>query len=288
MVEININFMFTLKERLMDNHLNSTYQERMNQTVRAKLEAVLPHLEPGMKLLDFGSGFSPEFIHQIEKRGVIYHAYDVSPTVQRQLSVHGTICLKDLTEKIEYYDVIFASSVFHELVSYHTESEYTTIVRNLMDTLKQYGKIVIRDWDFMLQIDNEEKRKSVQFRMEKLVELRQWCDALLQNEVIDWFEIDTSKYVVTATEFDMLQIMFHVTWGVDALERESRETYTSMITAYNIVDNSTEPDTVVFDTKYDEYDDTYLPHLQKYFLIDELPQHTKSVLTLMKIPDLQK
>lgn len=287
MEEININFMFTLKERLMDNHLSSTYQERMNQTVRAKLEAVLPHLEPGMKLLDFGSGFSTEFIHEIEKRGVIYHAYDISPTVQRQLSVHGTVCLKDLTEKIEYYDVVFASSVFHELVSYQTESEYTTIVRNLMDTLKQYGKIVIRDWDFPIQIDNEETRKSVQFRMEKLVEIRQWCDALLQNEVIDWFEIDTSKYVVTATEFDLLQIMFHVTWGLDAIERESREIYTSMITAYNIVDNSTEPDTVVFDTKYDEYDDTYLPHLQKYFLIDELPQHTKSVLTLMKIPQIR-
>ena len=272
----------------MDNHLNSTYQERMNQTVRAKLEAVLPYLEPGMKLLDFGSGFSPEFIHRIENRGVTYHAYDISPTVQRQLSVHGTVCLKNLTEKVEYYDVIFASSVFHELVSYRTESEYTTIVRNLMDALKQYGKIIIRDWDFPIQIDNEETRKSVQFRMEKLVEIRQWCDALLQNEVIDWFEIDTSKYVVTATEFDLLQIMFHVTWGLDAIARESREIYTSMITAYNIVDNSTEPDTVVFDTKYDEYDDTYLPHLQKYFLIDELPQHTKTVLTLMKIPDLRK
>lgn len=272
----------------MDNHLNSTYQERMNQTVRAKLDAVLPHLEPGMKLLDFGSGFSPEFIHQIEKRGVIYHAYDISPTVQRQLIANGTTCVTDLSDKVEYYDVIFASSVFHEIVSYHTESEYTTIVRNLMDTLKQYGKIVIRDWDFMLQIDNEETRKSVPFRMEKLVELREWCDALLQNKVIEWFEIDTSKYVVTATEFDLLQIMFHVTWGLDALERESREIYTSMITAYNIVDNSTEPDTVVFDTKYDEYDDTYLPHLQKYFLIDELPQHTKTVLTLIKIPDLRK
>ena len=287
MEEININFMFTLKERLMDNHLSSTYQERMNQTVRAKLEAVLPHLEPGMKLLDFGSGFSTEFIHEIEKRGVIYHAYDISPTVQRQLSVHGTVCLKDLTEKIEYYDVVFASSVFHELVSYQTESEYTTIVRNLMDTLKQYGKIVIRDWDFMLQIDNEETRKSVQFRMEKLVEIRQWCEALLKNKVITWFGIDTHKYVVTATEFDLLQIMFHVTWGLDAIERESREIYTSMITAYNIVDNSTEPDTVLFDTEYEEYDYSYLPHLQKYFLIDDLPQHTKSVLTLMKIPKIR-
>lgn len=271
----------------MDNHLSSTYQERMNQTARVKLEAVLPHLEPGMKLLDFGSGFSPEFIHEIEERGVIYHAYDISPTVQRQLTVNGTTCVTDLSDKVEYYDVIFASSVFHELVSYHNESECTTIVRNLMDTLKQYGKIVIRDWDFMLQIDNEETRKSVQFRMEKLVEIRQWCDALLQNEVIDWFEIDTSKYVVTATEFDMLQIMFHVTWGLDALERESCEIYTSMITAYNIVDVATEPDTVVFDTEYDEYDETYLPHLQKYFLIDDLPQRTKSVLTLMKIPKIR-
>ncbi len=268
----------------MDNHLNTTYQERMNQTVQAKLHAVLPYLEPGMKLLDFGSGFSPEFIHQIEKRGVIYHAYDISPTVNRQLIANGTTCITDLTDKVEYYDVIFASSVFHELISYKTESEYTTIVRNLMDTLKQYGKIVIRDWDFTKQQDNELTRKSVPFRMEKLVEIRKWCDALMKNNIIQWFEIDTSKYVVTATEFDMLQIMFHVTWGVDALERESRETYTSMITAFNIVKEAIEPDTVVYDDSCNEYDETYLPHLQKYFLIDELPQHTKSILTLMKIP----
>lgn len=271
----------------MDNHLNTTYQERMNQTVQAKLHAMLPYLESGMKLLDFGSGFSPEFIHQIEKRGVIYHAYDISPTVNRQLTANGTTCITDLTEKVEYYDVIFASSVFHELVSYQTKYEYITIVRNLIDTLKQYGKIVIRDWDFTVQENDELTRKSVPFRMEKLVEIRTWCNVLLENNIIQWFEIDTSKYVVTATEFDMLQIMFHVTWGLAALERESRETYTSMITVFNVVKEATEPDTVVFNNSYDEYDETYLPHLQKYFLIDELPQHTKSVLTLMKIPKIQ-
>ena len=271
----------------MDNHLNSTYQERMNQTVQAKLHAVLPYLEAGMKLLDFGSGFSPEFIHQIEKRGVIYHAYDISPTVNRQLTANGTTCVTDLMDVVEYYDVIFVSSVFHELISYQTESEYITIVRNLMDTLKQYGKIVIRDWDFTKQQDDEVTRKSIPFRMEKLVEIRKWCDALLKNKIIQWFEIDTSKYVVTATEFDMLQIMFHATWGLDALERESRETYTSMITAFNIVQEATEPDTVVYDDSYNEYDATYLPHLQNFFLIDDLPQHTKSVLTLMKIPKIR-
>lgn len=271
----------------MDNHLNTTYQERMNQTVRAKLESVLRYLKPGMKLLDFGSGFSPEFIHQIEKRGVIYHAYDISPTVNRQLTANGTTCVTDLTDKMEYYDVIFASSVFHELISYKTESEYTTIVRNLMDTLKQYGKIVIRDWDFTKQKDDDATRISIPFRMEKLLEIRQWCDALLKNNIIQWFEIDTHNYVVIATEFDMLQIMFHVTWGLDALDRESRETYTSMVTAFNMMKEATEPDTVVYDNSYNEYDETYLPHLQKYFLIDELPQHTKSVLTLTKILKIQ-
>lgn len=271
----------------MDNHLNTTYQERMNQTVQAKLHAVLPYLEPSMKLLDFGSGFSPEFIHQIEKRGVIYHAYDISPTVNRQLTANGTTCITDLTDKVEYYDVIFVSSVFHELISYQTKYEYMTIVRNLMDTLKQYGKIVIRDWDFTVQEDSELTHKSMSFRMEKLLEIRKWCDALLKNNIIQWFEIDTSKYVVTATEFDMLQIMFHVTWGLDALERESRETYTSMIKVFNIVKEATEPDTVVYDDSYNEYDATYLPHLQQYFLIDELPQHTKSVLTLVKIPKIR-
>ena len=183
--------------------------------------------------------------------------------------------------------MIFVSSVFHELISYNTESEYTTIVRNLMDTLKQYGKIVIRDWDFTKQQDDELTRKSVPFKMEKLVEIRTWCNALLENNIIQWFEIDTSKYVVTATEFDMLQIMFHVTWGLDALERESCETYTSMITAFNMVKEATEPDAVVYDDSYNEYDATYLPHLQKFFLIDDLPQHTKSVLTLMKIPKIR-
>lgn len=271
----------------MDNHLNTTYQERMNQTVIAKLEAVLRYLEPGMKLLDFGSGFSPEFINRIEELGVIYHAYDISPTVQRQLTVNGTTCVTDLSDKVEYYDVIFASSVFHELVSYHTESEYTTIVRNLMDTLKQYGKIVIRDWDFDIPLGKVNSRYSVPFRMEKLVEIRKWCDALLENGIISWFEIDTSNYTVVSDRFDVLQIMFHVTWGLDAIKRESKEIYPSVLEMYEVVENSIEPDTVIFDNMYTEYDETYLPHLQKYFLIDDLPQHTKSVLTLMKIPKIR-
>lgn len=72
----------------MDNHLNTTYQERMNQTVQAKLHAVLPYLELGMKLLDFGSGFSPEFIHQIKKTWChisrIRHITDSKPTIDRK------------------------------------------------------------------------------------------------------------------------------------------------------------------------------------------------------------
>lgn len=50
----------------MENHNNKTYQERMNKTASSKFGAIEKHLEKGVKLLDFGSGFSPEFIEQVQ------------------------------------------------------------------------------------------------------------------------------------------------------------------------------------------------------------------------------
>ena len=47
----------------MENHTNKTYQERMNKTASSKFGAIEKHLEKGVKLLDFGSGFSLSLIH---------------------------------------------------------------------------------------------------------------------------------------------------------------------------------------------------------------------------------
>lgn len=69
----------------MENHTNKTYQERMNKTASSKFSAIEKHLDNGVKLLDFGSGFSPEFIEQVQQTGAHYVAYDVSTIVQNQL-----------------------------------------------------------------------------------------------------------------------------------------------------------------------------------------------------------
>lgn len=51
----------------MENHNNKTYQERMNKTALSKFGVVEKHLDKGIRLLDFGSGFSPEFIEQVKQ-----------------------------------------------------------------------------------------------------------------------------------------------------------------------------------------------------------------------------
>lgn len=78
----------------MDNYLNDggTYLQRMNKTADSKFKVVEPFLGKGIKLLDFGSGISPEFTAEVVSTGAEYYAYDISTTVQTELSRMGGIC----------------------------------------------------------------------------------------------------------------------------------------------------------------------------------------------------
>ena len=111
----------------MENHTSKTYQERMNQTATSKFGVIQPHLKAGIKLLDFGSGYSPEFIEQVKDAGAEYVAYDVSPTVQGQLQENNVDFLtkEQLLQVENEFDIIYLSSVFHELMSYLTRQERT-------------------------------------------------------------------------------------------------------------------------------------------------------------------
>ena len=74
-----------IRSEHLENHTNKTYQERMNQTASSKFGAIAKHLGENVKLLDFGSGFSPEFIKQVTQTRTHYVAYDVSQIVQSRL-----------------------------------------------------------------------------------------------------------------------------------------------------------------------------------------------------------
>ena len=71
------------------NHNTQTYIDRMNQTALSKFDCLQPYLGEGVSVLDFGSGYSPEFIREVESTGAIYTAYDASPVVLEKLHADG-------------------------------------------------------------------------------------------------------------------------------------------------------------------------------------------------------
>ena len=90
-----------IRSEHLENHTNKTYQERMNQTASSKFRAIAKHLGENVKLLDFGSGFSPEFIKQVTQTRTHYVAYDVSQIVQSQLQENNIdfVTHNDITQK---------------------------------------------------------------------------------------------------------------------------------------------------------------------------------------------
>ncbi len=63
---------------------NKTYQERMTKQ-RHQIRTIIKYLGENVKLLDFGSGFSPEFIKQVAQTGTHYVATMFSKIVQSRL-----------------------------------------------------------------------------------------------------------------------------------------------------------------------------------------------------------
>ena len=271
----------------MENHTNKTYQERMNKTASSKFSAIEKHLEKGVKLLDFGSGFSPEFIEHVNQTGAHYVAYDVSQIVQNQLKENDIDFLtkEQLTNTKDEFDVIYLSSVFHELMSYLSRPERRETFAMLDKALKPDGVIIIRDWGTGYQ-----SRQPVTLEVasdEVNDEVKTWVDALVKNSVINTLrplKDDTDNiimpHIYKGGPRQLYEILFHVVWGLGSLEYESQESYA--IDPYLIEKWICTPHGYEIIDHYDEYDETYLPYLQKYFKIDGIPWPTKIIYELRK------
>lgn len=271
----------------MENHTNQTYQKRMNKTALSKFGVIEKHLDKGIKLLDFGSGFSPEFIKQVQKTGAHYVAYDVSQIVQNQLKENDIDFLtkEQLKNTEDEFDVIYLSSVFHELMSYLSRPERRETFSMLDKALKPDGVIVIRDWG-----PGYQSRQPVTLEVasdEVNDEVKTWVDALVKNSVINILrplEDDAENVIVPhiykGGPRQLYEILFHAVWGLNSLERESQESYT--IDPYLIEKWICTPHRYEIVHQHKEYDETYLPYLQKYFKIDSIPWPTKIIYELRK------
>lgn len=266
----------------MDNYVNASgsYLQRMNKTVDSKFEVVKPFLGEGVTLLDFGSGVSSKFISEVVSTGAEYHAYDISLIVQTELSRMGVSVLteSDLLEQTIQFDVIYLSSVFHEIMSYLTRQERTETISMLVGALKQGGSLVIRDWS-----NPDDESESFTLRPvsnQALEEINTWIHELQRNSIIGDVEVNEDGSIVTTVK-DAYEIVFHTVWGLGSLNRESKEQY-NITSALNKWILSPWKDCLHLQSSYTSKDDSYLTYLQKYFKLDSVPFDTKCVYIIEK------
>ena len=255
-------------------HNQQQYMERMNQTALSKFDLLKPYLNPTIKVLDFGSGYSPDFIEAVLQTGASYTAYDSSPIIQEKLRINGIDILikEELRSSKERFDIVFLSSVFHELVSYLSPDEYKQTLDTLLGILKSGGLLIVRDW----ANPNDDSISTIPLKAKTKQEVFTWIDALESNNIFK--QVVTKGDTIYASQRDMYQILFHAVWGLGSLERESKETYDvtdaigSLSLAYGL--------TLV--SYHAEYDESYLEHMKKYFSIRNLPFATKGIWVFRK------
>lgn len=266
----------------MENHTNPTYNKRMHQTTDAKLEPLMPYLKPNTTLLDFGSGFNPNFIASIENTGATYYGYDISPIVNQQFKENKIkhLSKEDLEAQTETFDVIYLSSVLHEFFSYLSPKDYRDTMSKIVKTLKPDGYLIIRDWPIIQDPNTYQKLIAKDEDAAKIIDC--WRDALKDNAVTGPIR-KSNPTTYHANNTDLFELIFHVSWGLESLERESQERY--HMTESQIIQNLLYPFELTLIHAYHQDDETYLPHLQKYFNLNNMPSPTKTIHIIQKRKD---
>jgi len=121
-----------------------SYYARMCATMSDKLSALEGQIQKGMRVLDFGSGPSDDVYEYVRHFEANYYALDNSRQVQMLLEEKGIHCidLAFLKSTDMQFDIIFMSSVFHELLSYLSRNEAADTMNVVLSRLAENGKLI--------------------------------------------------------------------------------------------------------------------------------------------------
>lgn len=262
----------------------------MCQSTDYKFDAVKDYLYKDCEFLDFGSGFNPEFIKKIENTGAIYTAYDEDKNITHRLIAEdiNVVDIAELISEKQKYDVIFMSSVLHEILSFKSVPMIIHTLENIYRALKPGGHLIVRDWNNPNAHEIELYGDRDAFtKLDKTSEIEAYAKALYENAIIKARlcifndELIYPKGTLCGYDSDIFELMFHVIWGEDSLARESEEKYdtSDVIEKYLLRQHE---NVKLVETK-EEYDESFLPHLQEYFNIEALPYYTKLVNVYRKL-----
>lgn len=173
----------------MDNYMDSTspeYVRRMASSLNAKWEALAPYVTVGTRVLDYGCGMPVQggIRERVEAAGSVYECHDISTTVETAMRDAGAAfrTREDLQERAGGYDVVFLSSVMHEILAGESWFEDLEFIRDLA---APGGVLIVRDWAGPnYQIDNEDPKSLKVVSEDAMREVLTWIGALAINKIV--------------------------------------------------------------------------------------------------------
>lgn len=172
----------------MNNYVDSTspeYVRRMTASLGAKWAALEPYVTPGARILDYGCGMPVDggIRELVEAAGGVYECHDISATVETAMRDAGATfrTREDLQERAGGYDVVFLSSVMHEILAGENWFEDLEFIRDLA---APSGVLIVRDWAGPnYQIDNEVPKSLKVVSEDAMREVLTWVGALSINKI---------------------------------------------------------------------------------------------------------
>lgn len=286
----------------VDDGYDGLYTRRMARSYGSKWDALRGHVRPGVKVLDFGCGM-PENARLlrdlVEDAGGVYCCHDAHPDVEKAMRADGGfrhVSAGDLTEHVGVFDVVFMSSVVHEML---TPSCAPGAVANaalfelIGSLVAPSGCVVVRDWaDYAVGAQDGSLPASLDLVGESASrEVAQWVNAMVSHGVIAGGSAcvmpPTSPcgWVLTGEREGVCEAFLHAVWGLGSLDRESQERYCNaafgspggFMSRFYVGRGFAVEGVRVF------YDDGFARHGSRLFRLGEgLPCATKAVTVLRK------
>lgn len=284
----------------VDDGYDDSYTRRMARSYGSKWDALRGHVRPGVKVLDFGCGM-PENARLlrdlVEGAGGEYYCHDAHPDVEKAMHANGGfrhVSAGDLTEHVGVFDVVFMSSVVHEMLTPScapgavANEELFELIGSLV---APSGCIVVRDWaDYAAGAQDGSLPASLGLVDESASrEVVQWVSAMESNGVIREGAVTVSRssggWVLAGDRESVCEVFLHAVWGLSSLDRESRERYCSeafgspggFVSRFYVERGFAVEGVQVF------YDDGFAHHGARLFRLGGvLPCATKAVTVLRK------